>query len=53
MYSQIRTEMEEKQKKRNRLHRRTEEVAYVDAQRNVAVSLGDKDIKTDVKAKNK
>ena len=30
-----------------------EEVAYVDAQRNVAVTFGEKDVKLAVKAKNK
>ena len=30
-----------------------EEVAYVDAQRNVAVTFGERDVKKDVRAKNK
>ena len=30
-----------------------DEVAYVDKQRNIAISLGERDVKADVKAKNK
>ena len=30
-----------------------QEVAYVDTQRNMAVGLGEQDVKADVKAKNK
>ena len=30
-----------------------QEVAYIDKQRNIAISLGERDVKADVKAKNK
>ena len=32
---------------------KVEEVAYVDSQRNVAVTFGERDVKADVKAKNR
>ena len=32
---------------------KVEEVCYVDVQRNMAVTLGERDVKADVKAKNK
>ena len=37
----------------NALFLQVQEVAYVDAQRNVAVTLGERDVKADVKAKKK
>ena len=68
-FALIKSEMDEKAKRKNKSMSRVgilswehlicwpaeqvDEVAYVDKQRNIAISLGERDVKADVKAKNK
>ena len=53
-FAVIKTEMEEKQRqKKSKGKEVVETVTYVDAARNMAVLLGERDVKADVKAKNR
>ena len=67
-FAMIKSEMDEKAKRKSKsqsrvsmvdfqvshcLSEQVDEVAYVDKQRNIAISLGERDVKADVKAKNK
>ena len=53
-FAAIKTEMEEKERQKKSKGKEVfETVTYVDAARNMAVLFGERDVKTDVKAKNR